>query len=139
MTTPKSNPSKHYKHFRRAIAFPFRKLEVCRHCRFRAGSFQDFRPGFRFWHICVVDRHGRFTLKQLRLRTCAKWNAYKLIYRSYTKTNTHQNRDFCLFLKTVLSHLKENFASYTLVFYTLNCMVLITFIDNISSNFYHKF
>jgi hypothetical protein len=29
--------------------------------------FQDFRPGFGFWHICHVDRHGHFTLKQLRL------------------------------------------------------------------------
>jgi hypothetical protein len=38
-TTPKTNPSEHYKHFRKAIAFPFRKLELCRHCRFRAGSF----------------------------------------------------------------------------------------------------
>jgi hypothetical protein len=39
MTTPKSNPSKHYKHFRKAVAFAFRKLELCLHCRFRAGSF----------------------------------------------------------------------------------------------------
>ena len=39
ITTPKSNPSKHYKHFRKAVAFAFRKLELCRHCRFRAGSF----------------------------------------------------------------------------------------------------
>ena len=31
------------------------------------GYFQDFRPGFRFWHICHVDRHGHFTLKLLRL------------------------------------------------------------------------
>ena len=31
------------------------------------GHFQDFRPGFRFWHICHVDHHGHFTLKQLRL------------------------------------------------------------------------
>jgi hypothetical protein len=31
------------------------------------GHFQYFRPGFRFWHICHVDRHGHFTLKQLRL------------------------------------------------------------------------
>jgi hypothetical protein len=31
------------------------------------GHFQDFRPGFGFWHICHVDRHGHFTLKQLRL------------------------------------------------------------------------
>ena len=31
------------------------------------GHFQDFHPGFRFWHICHVDRHGHFTLKQLRL------------------------------------------------------------------------
>jgi hypothetical protein len=39
ITTPKSNPSKHYKHFRKAVAFAFRKLELCWHCRFRAGSF----------------------------------------------------------------------------------------------------
>ena len=31
------------------------------------GHFQDFRLGFRFSHICHVDRHGHFTLKQLRL------------------------------------------------------------------------
>ena len=67
ITTPKSNPSKHYKHFRKAVAFAFRKLELCRHCRFRAGSFSGLRPGFRFWHICHVDHHGHFTLKQLRL------------------------------------------------------------------------
>jgi hypothetical protein len=67
MTTPKSYPSEHYKQFRKAVAFPFRKLELCRHCCFRAGHFQDFRPGFRFSHICHVDRHGHFTLKQLRL------------------------------------------------------------------------
>ena len=66
MTTPKSNPSKHYKHFSKAIAFHFRKLELCRHVSGR-GHFQDFRPGFRFWHICHVDRHGHFTLKQSRL------------------------------------------------------------------------
>ena len=74
MTTPKSNPSKHYKHFRKAIAFPFRKLELYNYCGFHKdtavsgrGHFQDFRPGFRFSHICHVDRHGHFTLKQLRL------------------------------------------------------------------------
>ena len=66
-TTPISNPSQHIKHFRKAVAFIFWKLELCGHCRFRAGSFEDFRPGFRFWHICHVDRHGQFTLKQLRL------------------------------------------------------------------------
>ena len=31
------------------------------------GHFEDFRPGFGKWHICHVDRHGQFTLKQLRL------------------------------------------------------------------------
>jgi hypothetical protein len=77
MTTPKSNPSKHYKHFRKAVAFRFRKLELCRLIWSYADSFsevgvmldhfQDFRPAFRFWHICHVDRHGHFTLKQLRL------------------------------------------------------------------------
>jgi hypothetical protein len=25
------------------------------------------RPRCRFWHICHVDRHGHFALKQLRL------------------------------------------------------------------------
>ena len=37
ITTAKANPSKHYKHVRKAVAFAFRKLELCRHCRFRAG------------------------------------------------------------------------------------------------------
>ena len=64
MTTPKTNPSEHYKHFRKAIAFPFRKVDTAVSGR---DHFQDFRPGFRFWHICHVDRHGHFTLKQLRL------------------------------------------------------------------------
>jgi hypothetical protein len=67
MTTPKSNPSKHYKHFRMAIAFRFSKLELCRHCRFRAGSFSGLSPRIQVSHICHVDRHGHFTLKQLRL------------------------------------------------------------------------
>jgi hypothetical protein len=31
VTTPKSNPSKHHKHFRKAVAFRFRKLELGRH------------------------------------------------------------------------------------------------------------
>ena len=34
---------------------------------FENSKFQDIRPGFRYWHICHVDRHGHFTLKQLRL------------------------------------------------------------------------
>jgi hypothetical protein len=37
ITTAKANPSKHYKHVRKAFAFAFRKLELCRHCRFMAG------------------------------------------------------------------------------------------------------
>ena len=32
-----------------------------------SGHFEDFRPGFGKWHISHVDRHGQFTLKQLRL------------------------------------------------------------------------
>jgi hypothetical protein len=68
MTTPKSNPSKHYKHFRKTNAFCFRKLKLYVDTAVSGrGHFQDFRPGFRFWHICHVDRHGHFTLKQLRL------------------------------------------------------------------------
>ena len=70
MITPKSNPSEHYKHFRKAVAFPFRKLELCRHCRFRAGSFSGLSSRIQVSsriHICHVDRHGHFTLKELRL------------------------------------------------------------------------
>jgi hypothetical protein len=45
MTTPKSIPSKHYKYFRKAIAFPFRKLELCPHCSFNGGViFRNFVP-----------------------------------------------------------------------------------------------
>jgi hypothetical protein len=67
MTTPKSNPSKHYKHFRKAVAFRFGSWSYVGHPVSGRGHFQDFRPGFRFWHICHVDRHGHFTLKQLKL------------------------------------------------------------------------
>ena len=68
MTTPKSNPSKHYKHFRKAIAFPFRKLELYVDTAVSGlGHFQDFRPGFRLWHICHLDHHGHSTIKRLRL------------------------------------------------------------------------
>ena len=59
MTTPKSNPSKHYNLFGSSSY-----VDTAVSGR---GHFQDFRPGFRFWHICHVDRHGHFTLKQLRL------------------------------------------------------------------------
>jgi hypothetical protein len=67
ITTPKSNPSTYYKHFRKAVAFAFRKLELCRHCRFRAGSFSGLSSRIRVLAQCHVDRHGHFTLKQLRL------------------------------------------------------------------------
>ena len=36
-----------YKHFRKAVAFAFRKLEVCRHCRFRAWSFSGLSSRIR--------------------------------------------------------------------------------------------
>ena len=64
INTPISSPSKHNRHFRKAVACIGLKLELCRHW---AGYFEDFRPGFGFWHICHVDRQGDFTLKQLRL------------------------------------------------------------------------
>ena len=40
------------------------KLHFC-HCTgvLERGHFQDFRSGFRFWHICHVDRYAHFTLK----------------------------------------------------------------------------
>ena len=57
----------HYKHFRKAVAFAFWKLELVDTAVSGRGHFEDFRPGFGKWHICHVDRHGQFTLKQLRL------------------------------------------------------------------------
>ena len=95
ITTPINNPSKHYKHFRKAVACIGLKLELCRHCCFRVWSFEDFRPGFRFWHICHVDRHGHFTLKQLRLSlvnethtkpyTRPRLTALRCIYPSFSR------------------------------------------------------
>ena len=43
------------------------------------GHFEEFRPGFGFWHICHVDRHGDFSLEQLRL---------SLVNETNTKPNT---------------------------------------------------
>jgi hypothetical protein len=67
MTTPKSKPSKHYKHFRKAIAFPFRKLELCRHCRFRAGSFTGLSPRIQVFAHMPCWPPWSFYPKQLRL------------------------------------------------------------------------
>ena len=67
ITTPKSNSSKHFKHLRKAVGVGFQQLDPCRHCRFRAGSFSGLSSRIQVWHICHVDRHGHFTLKQLRL------------------------------------------------------------------------
>ena len=40
------------------------KLHFC-HCSgvLERDHIQDFRSGFRFWHICHVDRYAHFTLK----------------------------------------------------------------------------
>ena len=43
------------------------------------GHFEDFCSGFGLWHICHVDRHGHFTLKQLRL---------SLVNETHTKPST---------------------------------------------------
>ena len=67
MTTPKSNPSKHYKHFRKAVAFRFRKLELCRHCRFRAGSFSGLSPRIQVLAHMPCWPPWSFCPKQLRL------------------------------------------------------------------------
>ena len=47
ITTPMSDPSKHYKHLRKAVACTVLKLELCR----QRDRFEDFRPGFGFWRI----------------------------------------------------------------------------------------
>ena len=52
------------------------------------GHFQDFRPRFRFLHICHVDRHGHFTLKQLRLLVLNEMHA-----NSYTGPRLNTNVD----------------------------------------------
>ena len=89
--TPISNPSEHFKHFRKADAFVFWKLELCGHCRFRTGSFEDFHPGFRFWHMCHVDCHGQFTLKQLRLSVVNEMHT-----NIYTGPRLHVRMCLCL-------------------------------------------
>ena len=48
------------------------------------GHVEDFRPGFGKWHICHVDRHGHFTLKQLRL---------SLVNETHTKPYTGPRLD----------------------------------------------
>jgi hypothetical protein len=49
MTTPKSNPSKHHKHFRKAVAFCFRKLGNMSALPFQGGViFRTFAPDSGF-------------------------------------------------------------------------------------------
>ena len=61
ITTPKSNLSKQYKHFRKGVAFSFGRLELFLHFRSRAGSFLDFFPDSGFGtYVCHVDHHGDF-------------------------------------------------------------------------------
>ena len=123
MTTPKSNPSKHYKHFRKAVAFRFRMLELCRHCRFRAGSFSELSPRIQFWHICHVDRHGHFTLKQLRLPVLNE--THTNIYtgprlggggirevQSLHIRHIHHNNIIYSYLANILVFLKPNISIY---------------------------
>jgi hypothetical protein len=83
MATHKSNPSTNYKHFRKAIAFPFRKLELCRHCRFRAGWFSGLSPRIQVLEHMPFWPPWSFYPKTVEI-TCPKRNAYKLIYKSYT-------------------------------------------------------
>ena len=61
MTAPKRNFYKHYKHFRKAFAFAFRKMKsIVDNAVSGRDRFEDSRPGFGYWHICHVDRHGQF-------------------------------------------------------------------------------
>jgi hypothetical protein len=49
MTTPKSNPSKHYKHFRKTIAFCFREVIAMSTLPFQGGViFRTFVPDSGF-------------------------------------------------------------------------------------------
>jgi hypothetical protein len=52
-------------HFRKVIAFPFLKLELCRYCLFRAGSFSGLSSRIQVLAHMPCCRH--FTLKPLRL------------------------------------------------------------------------
>ncbi len=65
---PKSNYSKYCRQFRKVVALAVQDLERCRHCRFWAWSFSGLSPQIRVLaNISHVDRHGHFTLNQLRL------------------------------------------------------------------------
>jgi hypothetical protein len=57
MATSKTNPSEHYKHFRKAVAFPFRKLELAMSTLpFQGGViFRTFVPDSGF------DTYAMFT------------------------------------------------------------------------------
>jgi hypothetical protein len=49
MTTPKSNPSKHYKHFRNAVAFAFHEVRAMSALPFQGGViFRTFAPDSGF-------------------------------------------------------------------------------------------
>ena len=115
ITTPINNLSKHYRHFRKVVACIGLKLELYRHFRFRAGHFEDFCHGFGFWHMCHVDRHGPFTLKQLRL---SRGN------ETHTKPYTRPR----LFRKTIL--IEKNICSHAV----LNGLNSIKFLEILNSN-----
>ena len=68
ITTPKSNPSKYYKHIRKAVAFAFAFWELAMSTLLFQGGviLRIFVPDSGFG-TCHVDHHGHFTLKQLRL------------------------------------------------------------------------
>jgi hypothetical protein len=114
MTTPKSNPSKHYKHFRKTIAFCFRKLELCRHCRFRAGSFSGLSSRIQ------VLAHAMLTAMVILPRNCSiiKINSFEMHFRTaignlrvdrLLLVNIERSRDRCF---NPLSIINDTITSY---------------------------
>jgi hypothetical protein len=107
MTTPKSNPSKHYKHFRKAVAFRFRKLELCRHCRFRAGSFSGLSPRIQVLAHMPCWPSWSFYPKTVEI-TCAKWNAYKQSIQVLASYKSSKRTHFKAKLDTKGQFFKKN-------------------------------
>jgi hypothetical protein len=84
-TTTNDQMETRLKNFRKAIAFPFRKLELCRHCRFRAGSFSGLSSRIQVF--------GTYALLRLPVLNKTHTNSYiqVLDYREESEGLTKVN------------------------------------------------
>ena len=67
MITRKSNLYKHLSTSERLLPLLSGSKSIVGTLVSGRNYFENFRSGLGFYHICHVDRHGQFTLKQLIL------------------------------------------------------------------------